>query len=112
MIPDALSRLDSGVVGAMEGSVLDGTNVDEYEGAYHATLVEMSDDFKARLTQVYAANIRWTRILALVQPANGEEPSADTDTDFLDHTDELYASKVPKVGTDTTNSSKGDIKQF
>ena len=82
VIPDALSRLDLGTVGAMESSVLSKTAADESE-AYHATLVKMSYDFKSRLRQAYAANDRWARILAPVQPTNGENPRADSPQEEL-----------------------------
>ena len=58
IIPDALSRLESGALSPKHDNVLNGTDVNECEVAYRITFVEMANDFKVGLKKTYLENKR------------------------------------------------------
>lgn len=82
VVPDALSRLlgtDSGssvegILDVLYGHAVETLDSDlnldcvtEVEVIYHITLVEMSDDFKARFRQAYEADDQWKKVLAILR---------------------------------------------
>ena len=84
MIPDVLSRLSKRTPPATPPApenIFDGAYYtepiveDEPIPTFHITLVEMADDFKTRLKQVYQNNKQWKRIFDFVRPPgeNGED---------------------------------------
>ena len=96
-VPDALSRLQQtatstssslsdqseGALDALYGSTEEWPEPPAIAATavpiYHATLVEMSDDFKRRLKQGYIKDPHWERLLTLLKPSAAEEaanPSA------------------------------------
>ena len=74
-VPDALSRLPQTKDRTSDQSegVLDALHA-EPVAVYHATLVEMSDDFKERLKQGYDEDIHWSNLLNMLSKA---APDAD-----------------------------------
>ena len=97
VVPDALSRLraattskhsDEGVLDALHvaeafGLMQDATHAaaafrshgtTEDPAIYHATLVDMTDDFKNRLKQAYQKDENWKKIYDLLKPPAANEP--------------------------------------
>ena len=88
IVPDALSRLPhegTAVPDPSEGA-LDALYrhtdcwpkppilVTESAVVYHATLVEMSDDFKHRLKEAYDKDFHWARLLDMLDPSRVAKP--------------------------------------
>ena len=100
VVPDALSRLevkDPQPAGDKEDGILDILygNADIAEQAdtvhylpdvvpavYHATLVEMADEFKARIKEGYAKDKRWMEIITMLQTQE-LDPDAEDDEQRL-----------------------------
>ena len=96
-VPDALSRLQQtstsisdcseGALDALYGSTEEWPDPPAIAATavpvYHATLVEITDDFKRRLKQGYIKDPYWERLFALLKPSAAEEaakPSAADET--------------------------------
>ena len=73
-VPDALSRLPQAIEPASDQSegVLDALHA-EPVAIYHATLVEMSDDFKQRLKQGYLEDLHWRNLLEMLAKASPDQ---------------------------------------
>ena len=108
-VPDALSRLpqasttqsteSEGALDALYGSTEcwpepPSITPAEPVAVYHATLVEMSDDFKQRLKQGYTKDPHWERLLQMLKPS-AEDVTA---TPAATHTTQAESAKrVPGI---------------
>jgi len=63
LVPDALSRLQPEHVPETD---LQTDTLDDVAHVFHALIVEMDDDFKARLKQAYQDDTLWQRVLAVI----------------------------------------------
>ena len=97
IVPDALSRLevkDPQPAGDKEDSILDilYSNADIAEQAdtihylpdivpavYHATLVEIADEFKARIKEGYTKDKRWIEIITMLQTQELDPDAEDNE---------------------------------
>ena len=89
---------------------------------YHATLVEMSDEFKQRLKDVYASDPHWTKVLSVITPKGvvSQSPPAVTSGDVAsstppaanDHATQTTSSSVDHLPRDdTTETSASSVNQ-
>lgn len=97
-VPDALSRLpqatvappdqSEGALDALYGSIdswpkptATGLQVAESIAVYHATLVEMSDDFKQRLKQGYRSDPHWEKLLDMLRKSLADATAVNQEAD-------------------------------
>ena len=71
MISDALSRLQVSrtideMMSVLKSFYVSIKSSNRYKIAYHVTLIEMSNDFKSSLKEVYADDKQWAKILKLM----------------------------------------------
>lgn len=96
VVPDALSRLQASSSPEEQQAVLEALHIAisfELVPIYHTTLVEMSDDFKQKLTEAYASDPQWSKILDLLK-----QPELPAGIQFRKHNDLIYKVALDQEG--------------
>ena len=101
VVPDALSRLQAAtspeekhaVLESLHATMLEEMAPPEDIPVYHMTLVEMSDDFKQRLTKAYAKDRQWTKVLEMLK-----RPELPSGYRFRKHKDLIYITTLDHEG--------------
>lgn len=131
VVPDALSRLQgdpaavakdgAGVLEALYGQAMNdipgslsmlGSSSEESPEespkdppvSYHVTLVEMSDDFKSRLTLEYAKDPQWNKVLEVIKRATKEAASDRSEETLLPISGPVTKDGIPPQLTSESNS--------